>query len=94
MEYLTIEDLKKTFHIGNTKAYKLCETRGFPSFRIGEGQWLIDPKGLDEWVQKLQKTATKTHNFTMTIGHKATDGDYTVEELREIMQLLEADENA
>lgn len=63
-KYLTIEDLKACFHIGNTKAYKLCETKGFPAFRIGEGSaWLIDPVQLDEWVHKLTKVPNKTITF-------------------------------
>ena len=59
-EYLTVEQLKKLLHIGNDKAYKLCAKKGFPSFRIGEGQWLIDAKRLDDWIGKLQKTNTKS----------------------------------
>lgn len=85
-EYMTIDDLKKVFRIGNDKAYKLCGMRGFPAFRIGEGQWLIDPKGLDEWVSKLQKTNTKTVNLGMTV---TINGEtYTPDELKQILECL------
>ncbi len=90
-KYLTVEDLKNLLHIGNTKAYKLCETKGFPAFRLGEGRWLIDPQGLDEWVKKLQKTATKT--FMLNVTTIDNESEYTTEEIKEIMKLLEADED-
>lgn len=94
-EYMTIDDLKRTFHIGNDKAYKLCNLRGFPAFRIGEGQWLIDPKGLDEWVKKLQKTNTKTLSMGMMISvNRALNNsasDYTADEMRQIMEWLVPD---
>lgn len=87
-EYLTIDDLKKVFHIGNDKAYKLCSMRGFPAFRIGEGQWLIDPKGLEEWVAKLQKTNTKTINVGLVGSYNV---EYTTEEIKQILECLVAD---
>ena len=89
-EYLTVEDLKKILHIGNDKAYKLCGMRGFPAFRIGEGQWLIDPNGLQEWVGKLQKTNTKTVSLGMvfTVG----DTEYTAEEFKTIMECVTPDD--
>lgn len=90
IEYLTVEDLKAVFHIGNTKAYKLCETRGFPAFRIGEGKWLIDPQGLQEWVQKLQKTNTKTFTLNLVIS-KEDKFDYSTKEICKILELLEPD---
>ena len=59
IHYLTIEELKTVLHIGNSRAYALVRTRGFPSFRLGEGQWLIDPAGLQEWIKKVQKCPDK-----------------------------------
>ncbi len=93
-EYMTIDDLKKTFHIGNDKAYKLCGMRGFPAFRIGEGPWLIDPKGLEEWVKKVQKTNTKSVPMGMVHafgGFARTDDEYTDDEIEQILELLEPD---
>ena len=87
-EYMTIDDLKKVFRIGNDKAYKLCGMIGFPAFRIGEGQWLIDPKGLEEWVAKLQKTNTKTVNVGIMIS---ADADYTAEEMQQILECMVPD---
>lgn len=88
-EYMTIDDLKRVFHIGNDKAYKLCGMRGFPAFRIGEGQWLIDPKGLEEWVSKLQKTNTKT--VAMGMAFSGGGSEYTPDELKQILEYLERD---
>ena len=82
-EYMTISDLKKVLRIGNDKAYKLCGMKGFPSFRIGEGPWLIDPKGLEDWVAKLQKTNTKSVNVGLVISANA---DYTAEEMQQILE--------
>lgn len=60
MKYLTITDLKELLHIGNDKAYKLVQTRGFPSIRIGErGQWLIQEDKLEQWLEKVQKLPDK-----------------------------------
>ena len=87
-EYMTIDDLKKVFHIGNDKAYKLCGMRGFPAFRIGEGQWLIDPKGLEEWVGKIQKTNTKTVPMGMALSG---GGEYTPDEVNQILEWLVPD---
>ena len=89
-EYLTVEDLKKLFRIGNDKAYKLCETRGFPSFRIGEGRWLIDQAKLREWVEKLEKTKTKS--FSMNFAVSFPTSEYSTAELFEIYKLLKPDE--
>lgn len=58
-EYMTIQDLKEALHIGDEKAYRLVKSRGFPSFRIGSSQWLIDPVGLQEWIRKIQKSPDK-----------------------------------
>ena len=58
-QYLTIADLKAILHIGNSRAYSLVQSRGFPSFRVGEGIWLIDPEGLADWCRKLQKSPDK-----------------------------------
>lgn len=89
-EYLTVEDLKRILHIGNDKAYKLCETRGFPAFRLGEGsRWLIDPHGLEEWVKKVLKTSTKT--VMLNYIRIPTNNDYNFAELNQILKLLEAD---
>ena len=87
-EYMTIAYLKKVFRIGNDKAYKLCGMKGFPAFRIGEGPWLIDPKGLEEWVAKLQKTNTKSINVGLMIS---ADADYTAEELQQILECMVPD---
>lgn len=90
-EYLTIEDLKKLFHIGNSKAYKLCETVGFPAFRIGEsGRWLIDPDKLDLWIAKIYKTKDKTWELECLIQTHGSC-NFGNEELLEIFKLLEAD---
>lgn len=89
-EYMTVEDLKTALHIGNDKAYALCEMRGFPAFRLGEGgKWLIDPHGLEEWVKKVLKTSTKT--VMMNYIHIPTNNDYNFAELNQILKLLEAD---
>lgn len=58
-KYLTIGDLKAVLHIGDEKAYRLVKSRGFPSFRIGAGRWLIDPVGLQVWVSRVQKSPDK-----------------------------------
>lgn len=88
---LTIEDLKARYHIGNSKAYALCETRGFPAFRIGEGgRWLIDPSKLEVWEAKISNTSSKTWEFSCITQFTGTN-HYSIEELLEILKLLEAD---
>ena len=93
-EYMTINELKKTLHIGNDKAYKLCGTRGFPAFRIGEGQWLIDSKKLDKWVDDILNTPDKTFTMGMMISFNNdlfTSDQYTSDEKKQILELLTPD---
>lgn len=93
-EFLTVEDLKKLFHIGNDKAYKLCTMKDFPAFRLGEGPWLIDPKELDKWVGKVIKTKTKSVSFEMVTAFSPSSystSDYSDEELRQIRECLTPD---
>ena len=93
-EMMTVEDLKKTLHIGNNKAYKLCEYPGFPAFRIGDGQWLINKEKFDEWLAKINKSNTKSIPVYGYMGF-ITQSDvpllYTDEQFAEINKLLEPD---
>lgn len=48
--FLTIKDLQLILKIGKDKAYKLANTKGFPSIKIGN-TIRIPKKQFDEWVK-------------------------------------------
>lgn len=56
--YLTIDELKRELHIGNSTAYRLCRIKSFPAINIS-GRWLIDAERLQTWLQNLQKLPDK-----------------------------------
>ena len=58
MMYLTIDELKRELHIGNSTAYRLCKIKSFPSINIS-GRWLIDSDRLAKWLENLQKLPDK-----------------------------------
>ena len=58
MAYMTIDELKKELHIGNSTAYTLVKIRSFPSINIS-GRWLIDAGKLQKWLENLQKLPDK-----------------------------------
>ena len=59
MEKATLipKELQEYIHIGRVKAYELCKSDGFPSFRIGR-KVLISREGLDRWLREQE---TKRH---------------------------------
>lgn len=56
--YLTIDDLKRELHVGNSTAYRLVKIRSFPSINLS-GRWLIDGEKLQVWLANLQKLPDK-----------------------------------
>lgn len=57
-QYYTVKDLCKILHLSRDTAYKLCDSNGFPSIRIG-GRILIDIEEFNKWRKRhLGKTVT------------------------------------
>lgn len=48
--FYTIEDIMKILQIGKSTAYKLFNSRSFPSTKIG-GNYRISAKLFDKWVE-------------------------------------------
>lgn len=91
---MTVEDLKKTLHIGNTKAYRLCEYPGFPAFRVGNGPWLINKEEFDNWLSKVNKAGMKTipvYGYMGFLSISDTPLLYTDKQYEEIGELLKSD---
>lgn len=53
--FLTIKDLQSILKIGKDKAYKLANTKGFPSIKIGNTIRVPKDK-FDEWVETYTYT--------------------------------------
>ena len=55
---MTAKELQAYMNIGRVKAYELCNSSGFPSFRVGR-KVLINREGLDRWMkeQEVKKDA-------------------------------------
>lgn len=47
---LTVKEMQTVLGIGRVTAYELCNSEGFPSFRIGK-KILIDSERLNEWIR-------------------------------------------
>ena len=47
---LTVEDIQIILSISKSKAYKLANTPGFPSIRIGTKMIRIPQKDFEEWI--------------------------------------------
>ncbi|MEG1953981.1 MAG: helix-turn-helix domain-containing protein [Hydrogenoanaerobacterium sp.] len=48
---LTVKDIKRIFGIGQAQAYKLVDSPGFPSMRVGTRICIIKPL-LIEWLRE------------------------------------------
>lgn len=48
---LTVSELQTVLGVGRSTAYELCNSDGFPSFRIGK-KILINAEKLKEWIEK------------------------------------------
>lgn len=55
----TIDDIKRIFHMGRSKAYQLMTSDGFPAFKLNKRLY-IESEKLEEWVRK---NTGKTYNF-------------------------------
>lgn len=51
---LTPMQAKKILGVGKNEIYKLCNTKGFPSFKIGSKHY-INKQKLKEWVDNKCK---------------------------------------
>ena len=51
---LTPMHAKKLLGVGRNEIYKLCNTKGFPSFKIGSKHY-INSRKLEEWADKQCK---------------------------------------
>ena len=51
---MTPKELQAYMNIGRVKAYELCNSNGFPSFRIGR-KVLINRDGLKRWMQEQEE---------------------------------------
>ena len=49
--YYTINDVCKIMHLSRDTVYKLCDTNGFPSIRIGS-RVLVDIEEFDKWRKR------------------------------------------
>lgn len=47
----TVDDVRRIFKIGRTKAYELMASDGFPSFKINK-QVYVEHDELNEWIRK------------------------------------------
>ena len=50
---MTAKELQEYMNIGRVKAYELCNSEGFPSFRIGR-KVLISREGLNRWMKEQE----------------------------------------
>ncbi len=50
---LTVRELMTFLSIGRKKAYELCGSDGFPSFRIGR-KVLVNKEGLLAWMKQRE----------------------------------------
>ena len=64
MYNMTIDDLKRELHIGNSTAYRLVRIRSFPSISLS-GRWLIDRDRLGQWLANLQRLPDKGKSLLM-----------------------------
>lgn len=48
--FYTVEDIKKMFDIGTTKAYNIIASDGFPSIKIGR-KYIVPKEEFDKWVK-------------------------------------------
>lgn len=48
-EFYTVEDIQRILKIGRTKAYQLCNTKGFPSIRMGS-VLRVSKEKFEKWV--------------------------------------------
>ena len=53
MKVMTVKDLQEYLKIGRDAAYKLMNTKGFPSYRIGKKMFVTDG-ALQEWINKTK----------------------------------------
>lgn len=51
---LTAKEIKSYLHIGNDKLYELLNRKDFPSFKIGNKNYVIQTKFI-EWIEKQSK---------------------------------------
>ncbi len=47
---LTVKELQTVLGVGRSTAYELCNSKGFPSFRIGK-KILVSVERLNEWMK-------------------------------------------
>lgn len=50
---MTVKELQSYVGIGRRQAYELCNSNGFPSFRIGR-KVLVNREGLDRWMKEQE----------------------------------------
>ena len=50
---MTVKELQMYVGIGRRQAYELCNTKGFPAFRIGR-KVLINREGLNLWLKEQE----------------------------------------
>lgn len=48
---LTVKELQAELGVGRSTAYELCNSKGFPAFRIGK-KILVNTEKLMEWMEK------------------------------------------
>jgi excisionase family DNA binding protein len=48
--FYTVQDIKKMFDIGTTKAYNIISSEGFPSIKIGR-KYIVPKEEFDKWVK-------------------------------------------
>lgn len=51
---MTVKELQAYMNIGRVKAYELCKSKGFPSFRIGK-KVLIHREELEKWMKEQEE---------------------------------------
>lgn len=51
---MTVKELQAYVGIGRRQAYELCNSSGFPSFRIGR-KVLINRSGLERWMKDQEE---------------------------------------
>lgn len=56
---LTPKETQQYLGLGATRIYQLCQTKGFPCFRINR-KVLIDREELDRWIEERSSQQSKT----------------------------------
>lgn len=55
----TVDDIRKIFMIGRTKAYQLMSSNGFPTIKLNK-KMLVEKNKLEEWITK---NSGKSYNY-------------------------------